>query len=251
MSFLHKGLSASRLGALPAAAARRSRLLWSRGVGRGAILDSFVSCGRDCEFGLFQIAHGAHSLSLLKFARLPNEGLPDLINEGLDALAAGDCALDLDPRPRSPGGPVEYVVVVPRYALELHTAQNVDAFSADAVLATQRGRLALLARKMRDDLADAGRIFVCKAPCGEVADVMGAAAAAIQRRGRGALLWVASAARPEDTGTIEAVGHGLFRGYVDRFAKDAEMRTISHAAWLSLCYNAARLIAAAPRRRPA
>lgn len=236
---------------LPVAAARRSRYLWSRGVGWGTILDGFVSCGRDCEFGLFQIAHRANSLSLLKFARMPNEGLPALIETGLGDLAAGACALELDPRPRGPDGPIEYVVVAPRYALELHTAQNVDVFAPDAVLATQRGRLALLARKMRDDIEEGRRIFLCKSPQPVDIAIMRAAAEAIHAPAGAALLWVTQAQDAADTGAVEALGGGLFRGFVDRFAQDAEMRTISHEAWLALCYNAARRINRPRGRRAA
>lgn len=251
MSFSVKGLPAHRLAQLPAAAARRSRFLWSRGVGRGAILDAFVSCGRDCEFGLFQNAHGAHSLSLLKFARLPNEALPTLIDTGLDELAAGASTLELDPRPRGPNGPVEYVVIAPRYSLELHTAQNIDAFTPEAVLATQRGRLALLARKMADDLDEGRKIFVCKSPKAPDAAIPRAAADAVHRRGGGALLWVTEAAEPGDVGAVASRGQGLFHGFVDSFAYDEGLHTISHEAWLALCYNAARLIGQGAGRRAA
>jgi hypothetical protein len=220
------GLSAADIGALTGSPAVQ-------------FMQRFESLGDNCEFGLVQRRCGAEPLGLLRFANLELRQLLHGLELGFEGL--GDRAgLEFW---LSEGARREYVIRDRRYALVFHTFLYQGEVSEDELLEKQSRRLGFLVRKLLQDLENGEKIFVCKRNIPLTAPEILALHAALNRFGRNTLLWIVSADDNHSAGAVDQILPGLLRGYVARFAPYENAHDLSLEPWLSVCVNAARLVA--------
>jgi hypothetical protein len=90
-----------------------------------------------------------------------------------------------------------------------------------------------LARKFREDLRAAEKIFVRKSATASFEEIA-ALHAALRRQGDATLLWVTLANGDRRAGEAEVCQPGLLKGYIDRFSA-YEDATGSSFAWFDVC----------------
>jgi hypothetical protein len=202
----------------------------------GSILDRFESLGDGCEFGLAQRALGSEPLGLCRFAGTSLDGLIAAFGSRLDVMrspAQLNAAVALS-HPRDG----DCIVSIPGYGLSYHTFIGKDDANIAQLAAFETRRIALLSRKLLEDLEDANKIFVYKSnPPAPRAKIDGLVAC-LRSFGPNCLLWVTTAAPGRPAGFVERLDDGLLRGYIDRFALDENSFDISVTAWETLCRNA-------------
>ncbi len=211
-------------------------LLAGTGLVAAELLGDFESLGHNCEFGIAQRHCGAEPLALLRFSGIT---LPHLL-AGLDAGFAGlgDPA-QVEIRPTSGARP-EFMIHDTRHGLSLHTMRYVDETDAAALAHDASRHLAFLHRKFTETLECDGRIFVFQRP-GQLLEAQARPLLArLQARGRNALLFVVEGDE-HPPGTVQELGYGFFRGWVDRAAPPDNVGLCNLAAWISNCTNARRL----------
>ncbi len=202
-------------------------------------MQRFESLGDNCEFGLVQRRCGAEPLGLLRFANLELRQLLhglDLRFEGLGEHGGLEFWL-------SDGARREYVIRDRRYSLVFHTFLYQGEVSEDELLEKQSRRLGFLVRKLLQDLESGEKILVCKRNIPLMESEILALHAALNRFGRNTLLWVVLADDDHPAGGVDKILPGLLRGYVDRFAPYENAHDLSLEPWLSVCVNAAKLVA--------
>src|SRR5947209_9754397 len=104
-------------------------------------------------------------------------------------------------------------------------------------------RLPLLIRKLVEDLSQAEKIFVFHGmePLSE------AEAEALLARLRSygphsqTLLWIEVADPRHLAGTVEWLGEGFLKGYIDRFAPGEDAHDLSLDCWMTICRTAYRM----------
>jgi hypothetical protein len=102
----------------------------------------------------------------------------------------------------------------------------------------ESARLSFLRRKFIEELAAAEKIFVYKIAAGASDEEILPLHMALNRHGEAMLLWVVPAERNRPAGTVEVILPGLMKGYIDRFAPDANAHDLSFDGWLRVCANA-------------
>jgi hypothetical protein len=196
----------------------------------------FESLGEDCEFGLVQRRCGAEPLGLLRFSSSP---LPKLI-AAMEAKFEGLGAPDMIKVELASSGR-EYMVLDKRFGLYYHAWVLAGEKSPEEVHARECSRLPFLANKLREDLEGAEKIFVYRGmrPLAE-SDVL-KLAATMRTFGPTTLLWVEVADAEHETGSVEEVAAGLWRGNIERFAPANNAHDFSLEAWIGICHNAEAL----------
>jgi len=96
----------------------------------------------------------------------------------------------------------------------------------------------VVATRLLDELEDGSKIFVyCgMRPLPRV--LMLRLLAALHEYGPCTLLWVEVQDAKHRAGTVETVGDGLLKGYIDRFAPGDNAHDLSLDCWITLCRNA-------------
>jgi hypothetical protein len=89
-----------------------------------------------------------------------------------------------------------------------------------------------------EELEFTDKIFVYKFGCGVSEEEILPLLMALNRYGEATLLWVVPAERDRPAGRVEVVMPGLLKGYIDRFAPDANAHDFSFDGWLRICVNA-------------
>lgn len=210
----------------------------AKAPGLGDTLMNFISLGLNCEFGLVQRYCRAEPVDLFRFGYCP---LPDLIEQldnDFSAFRAG-APLDLD----TDGRRTEYLSFVPGTKIGFHTTQPVTPTSAGIVASRESRRLGLLARKLREELANSGRI------CVYVADHLQAGDAfrlhdSLKRYGPVRLLVVTRRPPPFLPGSVVKLQEGLLIGSIDRVTRPDFARILSLDVWLALLRTALDVFAA-------
>jgi len=198
----------------------------------------FESLGDNCEFGLVQRQCGAEPLGLLRFSNIE---LGPLLR-GLTMEFAGLGARENVELTLSEGERREYVLYQKQYALTFHTFKYEGEVDATVMMDQQIARLALLRRKLLEELRTGEKIFVCKRnePLSE--QEMLPLYAALNRFAANTLLFVTPADAAHPPGTVEQLMPGLLRGSIDRFAPPENAHDLSLESWLAVCVNAYRLV---------
>jgi len=205
------------------------------GLTPAALLRDFESLGENCEFGIAQRKLGCEVLGLFRFGFTPVDSLLRGFADDFAALA------DLDAVTIAPGGgkPPEFVLSVDAYKMRWHTFVPLATGDADTTRRDHGRRLGFVRRKFLETLRASRKIFVLKRErpltLAEVLPVL----QEINRSGQNTLLYIVPGAPPERHGLVERVGPGLLRGYIARFAVDADVITATaEYDWLRLCANA-------------
>ena len=203
----------------------------------GSILDKFESLGDGCEFGLTQRALGAEPLGLCRFAGTSIDGLIAAFESQLEIMrspATLTAAIDLS-RTMQPGN---YDVSIAHYGFSYHTFIAKDEVDIAQVAAFETKRVALLSRKLIEDLEDASKILVYKSKPTAPRAKIDALVACLRRYGPNTLLWVTYEEPGRPCGFVEELDDGLMRGYIDRFALWEGSFDISVTSWETICRNA-------------
>jgi hypothetical protein len=194
----------------------------------------FESLGENCEFGLFQRRCDAEPLGLLRFSSTFMRNLIRGIDTGFDGLGEID-----DIEPRLEGGPrKEYMIHEKKFGLVYHTFVYEGQRSVWLMREQESARLKFLRRKFMEDLTNAEKIFVYKFAADVSEEEILPLHLALNRYGESTLLWVVPAERDCPPGTVEVVMPGLLKGYIDRFAPEANAHDLSFEGWLRVCANA-------------
>ena len=196
----------------------------------------FESLGENCEFGLVQRRCGAEPLGLLRFSSTP---LPSLVAALDNNFANLGQAENLEVEVSANGR--EYMVREKKYHLLYHPWVLTGEATAEEVHQREVKRLPYLTRKLVEDLNEARKIFIYRgmSPLPE-ADLR-RLLAALRRYGPNALLWVELHDAAHQAGTVEEIGEGLLKGYIDRFAPGENAHDLSLPVWIAICQNAHRL----------
>lgn len=183
----------------------------------------FESLGDNCEFGFVQRRMGAEPIGLLRFASIPLPQLIFGIHERFHGIGNHVTAVQEG----------DFVLKDRLYEISYHT--RIMAGDAETIVRQQAPRLKFLARKLIEDIAGAEKIFVLKRTDGlTLADVL-PLHHAMRALGPATLLWVTTDGRP---GTVRFHGHGLWQGFVDRFAPWSDTNELSLDPWLAVCRTA-------------
>ena len=194
----------------------------------------FESLGESCEFGLVQRRCEAEPLGLFRFASAPLPKLLAALNADFAGFGEPD-ALDVELSGR------EYMVSDKRFGLLYHAWVLAGEMTPEEVHQREVRRLPLLVRKLREELAEAEKVFVYQG-MGQLgtADAL-PLAAALRHYGPNTLLWVEVAGPDHPAGTVEWARPGLLRGYIDRFAPSENAHDLSLDCWIAICRAAWRL----------
>jgi hypothetical protein len=200
---------------------------------RAALMRRFESLGENCEFGLVQRRCGAEPLGLLRFSSAP---LPKLL-AALDARFAGMGArANIEVELSSNGR--EYMIQDRAFGFYYHAWVNAGEMTPERIATRETARVPFLVRKLCEDLAEGGKIFVFHAMQDMSIASAHRLARAIRRYGPGTLLWVRESDDEHPPGSTERLGYGLIAGYIDRFAPGSNAYDLSLECWVELCRSA-------------
>ena len=202
------------------------------------LMPFFSSLGDNCEFGMAQRMAGAEPMDLLRFAALP---VGELLRGIKDGFAEIENLNDLQFEVRIAGGRREYILYQRNYGLNSHTTVFEGEMGAARLFRREVNKLAVLGRLFRADLREARRIFVFKRNDVVAADYVLPILDALRRWGPNTLLHVVQADGLRPPGTVERIGEGLLRGYIDRFSTYDNAATPPSPVWLDICRKSYRL----------
>jgi hypothetical protein len=193
----------------------------------------FESLGENCEFGLAQRRCGADPLGLLRFASAP---IPALLS-GLKARFEGIGDWD-QLEVRISENQLEYLVFDKRFGFLYHPWVLIGEASAESIHQREAKQLPRLRRKLVDDLMEARKIFVYHSMQPLPQPLVRRLLAAMRAYGPSTLLWVELQDKGHPAGTVERIGTGLLKGYIDRFAPGENAHDLSLEGWVALCRSA-------------
>jgi tetratricopeptide (TPR) repeat protein len=190
------------------------------------LLLCFESVGVNCELGLAQRRAGVEPLGLLRFAGITLDRLLLALDSDLEGV--GDPTFT---RIAIRDG-MEYMITDTRYGLNMHTFTAPKQVSMEQMAQGTFRRLQFLARKLRDDLQAAEKIFVRTS--GEVRDSPDRIMQlhrSLCRHADNTLLYVGTSPDPDRIGHAEWLAPGVMLGWVEEFSVTA----VRHDQWRSLC----------------
>ena len=197
------------------------------------VVACFESLGENCEFGLVQRAVGIEPLGFFRFNYAALEALLRALDcDFADVGGAGQVEVYTEPPPNR-----ELMVRIRGYGFRYHTFRSIDDVSIADMHAHQVRAVDFLTRKLREDLRAGEKIFVRKGDDSARIEQIMPLFAALRRYGPATLLWVVRADGVRQAGTVEVLGRGLLKGYIDRFAPISNPDALSDA-WLDVCYAA-------------
>ena len=196
------------------------------------LFNRFESLGNNCELGLVQRRAGAEPLGLFRWSSTSVSSIILALDNDFKNLGEEDDVLiELA---ENEHGPREYMIREKKYGLFFHSWQFEGQVEPDILKAREIIKLKFLARKFREDLNEGNKILVHKHHGLSAADTE-ALHRSVRRHGSNPILLVELAETPEQVGSVEEMGDGTFRGYVDRFAPAGNAYDFSFEAWLKLC----------------
>ena len=191
------------------------------------ILRAFESLGDNCEFGLVQSSLGVEQLGFFRFNSVSADALLRVIETGFadfENFAGPDIEVACND---------ELIVHIPDYGFRYHTFYRRGDVDVDELRRQQTRVVRFLARKFRDDLRAAEKIFIRKSATASFEEIA-ALHAALRRHGDTTLLWVTLAKDKGQAGEVEMLGPRLLKGYMDRFSAYNDA-TASSFAWFAVC----------------
>jgi hypothetical protein len=197
----------------------------------------FESLGENCEFGLVQRHYGAEPLDLLRFASAPLPVLLSALRARFDGIGDWD---QIDVRVSS--NQQEYLVFDKRFGLLYHPWVLVGAAAVEDIRRREARQLPRLRRKLIEDLEEARKIFVYHGMRRLPEPLIRRLAMAMRAYGPTTLLWVELYDPDHPSGTVENLGGGVLKGYIDRFAPGDNAHDLSLEGWTLLCRNAYRIV---------
>jgi hypothetical protein len=225
--------------ALPAvqAGAQQQRALRAlTGVQADDLVRGFESLGHNCEFGVAQRHCGAEPLGLLRFAAIT---LPALLRALEDDFAgcgnADQIEILLAGEKRR-----EFIMRDTRHDLRLHSWRFEDETSEAAIRNDAARHLGYLRRLFLETIGTAEKIALFQRPGQTLLSQALPLLARLRHHGPNALLFVVEG-DTHPPGTVEELGYGLFRGWLDRMAPHTDVGKCNLAGWLSICANTRRL----------
>jgi hypothetical protein len=194
------------------------------------ILRAFESLGDNCEFGLVQSSLGVEQLGFFRFNSVSADALLHAIESDF-ADFENPNGLEIEIACND-----ELIVHIPGYGFRYHTFYWRGDVDIDRLRRQQTTVVRFLARKFREDLRAAEKIFVWKSAASS-SEEMAALHAALRRYGDATLLWVTLKDDTKCAGEVELLGPGLLKGHIDRFSayKDASAASF---AWFDICRGA-------------
>lgn len=200
-----------------------------------AVLRRFTSLGDNWEFALVQRRCGIEQASLFGFAGAPLAGVIAGLENDFAGLDDPDAiAAMLLPR-HWIAGPRQYLI----YHIDYGAAWSAAAFEgeqpAERILADERRKLGDLKRELLQELAATPRIYVVRRARPLDRDSVLPLWRALRRHGPHALLWVVPADARRRAGTVVVHAPGLFQGFIDHLAPDADPSDVSPRGWVELC----------------
>jgi len=202
----------------------------TRGGYAAGVMSRFQSLGDNCEFGLVQRRWGVEQLGLFRFAGAFAPLIAGAIEDDFAELmdeANLNCYLSDQTR--------EYIVHAPIYNIQFHTWIYGDAKPIELVGPEQKQKLRFLARNLREEMEEAGKIFVFRTRQPHERANVERLLRALRARGPNRLLWVEEAGPARAAGSVEDVGGGLLRGYMQRLAPYDDAFQAFDVGWLRLC----------------
>jgi hypothetical protein len=197
------------------------------------LMMQFESLGENCEFGLAQRRCGAEPLGLLRFASTPLSALLRAVKQRFEGLGERD---QIEVRLSENGR--EYLVLDHRYGILYHPWMLVGQAAPEDILQREINRLPLLKQKMIEDLEEGQKIFVYRGMQPLARVLVSRLLEALREHGPCTLLWVELQDATHPAGTVEALGDGLLKGYIDRFAPGENAHDLSLDGWIALCRRA-------------
>jgi hypothetical protein len=197
------------------------------------LMMQFESLGENCEFGLAQRRCHAEPLGLLRFASTPLSALLAALKQRFEGLGEPDQV-----EVRVSDNKLEYLVLDRRYGILYHPWLLVGQAEAEEIRQRELKRLPLLKRKLLEDLEEGSKIFVYRGMRPLSRALVRRLVDALREHGPGMLLWVELHDAAHPPGTVEMLGDGLLKGYIDRFAPGDNAHDLSIACWVELCRNA-------------
>jgi tetratricopeptide (TPR) repeat protein len=192
------------------------------------LLLGFESIGDTCEFGIVQRRFGAEPISLLRWTSTPPHHLVTALNTQFAGVGEAEYTLIAVING-------EYTSRDKRYHMFSHSFTNENTQTLEQFTKLYLRRMQYLRRKLLEDLADTGKIFVYKSVHGLNDDQVRGIYDAIRRYGgRQGLLCVELENAAHPRGTLRQLDDGLFMGYIDRFSTV----DINVDVWVELCQKA-------------
>ena len=93
-------------------------------------------------------------------------------------------------------------------------------------------------RKLIEDLQEGRKIFVYRGMARLSRAKVESLVEALRQYGAAVLLWVEREDAAHPAGIVEALGGGLLKGYIDRFAPGENAHDLSLDCWVELCRGA-------------
>jgi len=205
------------------------------GLDAEQLMMQFESLGHNCEFGLVQRETGAEPLSLLRFVSMD---VPNLLR-GLDFGFDGVDDPDLTRMYQVGEGDPLWMARNDRYDMHGHTFRTVSQIGHDEILKQQLETMAFKRERFLDVLETGQKLFVFQAPPRMTPVHAVPLLNMLRSHGPNALLFVTPSYGPP--GSVDMLGHGLFRGNIDRLAPADSTGDFSFVPWLSICANAYRM----------
>ena len=186
----------------------------------------FESLGANCELGLVQRNAGVEPLGLLRFAGITLDRLLTALDG--DFAGVGDPAFT---HVYLRDG-VEYMISDTRYGLHMHSFTGPNQIALEQFAHGTSRRLRFLARKLREDLREAGKIFVrTGADDEETRERIMQLHGALRRHGANTLLFVETTGDPGRVGRAEWLAPGVMLGWIEGFS----VTTVRHDQWRAVC----------------
>jgi len=190
----------------------------------------FESLGENCEFGLVQRRCGADPLGLLRFASAPIPALLSALRARFEGIGESD-QIDV----RISENQLEYLVFDKCFGFLYHPWVLIGEASAKGIHRREAKQLPLLRRKLIEDLEEGRKIFVYHGMQPLPEPLVRRLVAALRVYGPATLLWVELHNHEHPAGTVERIGEGLLKGYIDRFAPGENAHDLSLGGWIALC----------------
>jgi hypothetical protein len=199
------------------------------------LLQAFENLGESSEFGLVQRHWGVERPGLLRLAEAPLPALIGALQARFDGLGNSD-QIDLVVNHRQ-----EYLVVDRRYGFVFRPGLRLDDAEPHTLRQEQAALLGFLRRQLIADLAAGSRIFVYRGMRRLPRLLIARLAEGLRAYGTSSLFCVDLHDREHPPGTVEELGDGVFKGYLDRFGTDGIADQPSSDCWLNLCRKAHEL----------
>jgi hypothetical protein len=196
------------------------------------LLQAFENLGESPEFGLVQRHCGVERPGLLRFAEAPLPALISALQMRFDGLGDPD-QIEVLVNHRQ-----EYLVVDRRYGFVFRPGLRLGDAEPDTIRQEQAALLGFLREHLVADLAVPGKIFVYRGMRRLPRLLIARLVDELRAYGRSTLFWVDLHDGDHPPGTVEVLGDGVLRGYLDRFGTDGNADKPSVDCWVELCHKA-------------